>query len=168
VARVNSGTLMATYLKVSGLTIKQMVSVPTHIRTVQATLDFGRMIYSTEKAKSTGSMAADTSATIIMERSMVRAVTGGLMAVTTKACGSITRSKVRAPMFGLMVGSIQAGGLAIICMASEVIRGRMADATKAPIIVTKSTDLGRTPGLMVANMKAIGLRGNSMGKVNMC
>jgi len=75
-------TQMVIFLMVSGWRTKQMDSELTSTKTEQAMKDFGKMISSTVRAKSTGKMAVNTSVATKWELNMGQASIGGQMAAT--------------------------------------------------------------------------------------
>ena len=77
-------------LRVSGLTIRQMALAFTPILTGLRTVDSGKTIYSTERARKIGPMAVNTTGDTGLGRSTATANIGGLTAQSMKATGSTT------------------------------------------------------------------------------
>ncbi len=62
-----------------------------------------------------------------------------------------------------MADSTKESGLKTIWKAWAFISGTMAESTRGITKVTKNMGMGSTSGLISADMKATGLRANSMG-----
>lgn len=65
-----------------------------------------------------------------------------------------------------MEGYMMENGLKIKCMGKENIHGKMVDAIKANIFMTRSMALGFTFGLMGEDMKGIGKMAKGKGGEN--
>ena len=91
-AKVNFGTLMATYLKANGLTIRLTDMASTFIKTVHDMKVSGKMICSTAKEKKFGPIIPCMKAIIMRAKSTEKVFIFGKMDPDTREIGTKTRN----------------------------------------------------------------------------
>ena len=154
--------LMVIFMRVTGLTIRQMVTEPIHTQMVQNMLDNGRMINNMVKVLKLGQMVLDMKVNILMERNMEVVRYSLLMDLGTKDSFPTMIYKVKAFIYGLMKENMMENGLKIKCMAKVKQHGQTIEDMRESIRMIKNTGRVILNGLMVESILDSGKMGSSM------
>jgi hypothetical protein len=162
----NSSTLMVTFTKVTGPTIKRTVVVLTNMSTVPCTKACGRMISNTVRESRPGLTNRDTMETTSSDASMESVLTNGTTNRNILVTGAKTKYLELESTLGSMADATKVNGSITTWKAWEFISGTMEESTKASIRMIRSMASVCTPGLMADAMRDTGTKESNMDLAN--
>jgi len=147
---------MATYMMVTGKTIRPTVLGSIRIRTGPSMKAIGSMISSTVKEKNTGPMARNTKVNTSSVKKMVMVNFSGPtdQAIAASSLTIIFMGKVLIP--GLTAEFTTVTGSRIRCTAKAYLHGQMGASTRANTMMIRNRDTESFTGLMEDSMMDTG------------
>ena len=151
-------------MKVTGKTIKQMVSESSIMSMVANMRDIGRVTFKTVKVQRPTLTDLNTQGLTKLDRNMAKATIRGMMVLIIMVSGRRIKCKGLESIIGLTAGSMMDSGRMTKCTARVFTHGKMDGSMKDHISMTIKKGLVYILGMMVVSLKATGSLARCMEK----